>query len=481
MKKYLLIGAVLASALFFLPAATFYPPTASAIAKNGGSGTNNYFYDSIAGSNSISITNISGNITLEFLYATNISWIRWGGGSTVDGAEILWNPSHPNELQITSKQSISLNAGYGLAGANGGAIQIGSSGAYHDVPYIQYDQTASVGAPNGYSKPFGFALRSYTNSAELFQYPIIQSKSISASTGDYGLEFYNGGSSGNPPQFLAGAWVVGARTFYVGSLYSDCTNSFIVGGNITNYGNILVGGTAGGRWRFAGSFMESRNAANNGNAPLLVESVTFNSGILTTSGGARMNDTRIAQASGGHLTFSSDGTDANTGIDTGIKRASANVAKFTDGSTGNGWLQWGGTAYATADQTTTSATFANTGLQITNVISGHKYTFVAELYLSDSVAADGAKINFNGGSAAATNFRAQVTAFDTALNLSTVTTTLATSVAATTFTGAGAFEIHGSFEPSGSGTFIIQFGQNAHTTGTLTLARGSHITMVDCQ
>lgn len=135
-------------------------------------------------------------------------------------------------------------------------------------------------------------------------------------------------------------------------------------------------------------------------------------------------------------------------------------------------------SYLATDATSTSITFATTGIGVT-VTSGHKYAFIAELYLSDSTAADGAKIDFNGGSATSSNFRAQVTAFDTALNIATVTTALSTSVAASTFTGSGAFEIHGSFEPSSTGTFIIRFAQNAHTVGTLTLARGSHIVMHD--
>jgi hypothetical protein len=135
-------------------------------------------------------------------------------------------------------------------------------------------------------------------------------------------------------------------------------------------------------------------------------------------------------------------------------------------------------SFLAANATSTSATLANSALSVT-VVSGHKYSFKAELFLSDSTAADGAKIDFGGGSATATDFRAQVTAFDTALNLSTQVTSLTGAASASTFTGAGAFEVHGSFEPSSSGTFIVRFAQAAHTLGTLTLARGSHLTLID--
>lgn len=135
--------------------------------------------------------------------------------------------------------------------------------------------------------------------------------------------------------------------------------------------------------------------------------------------------------------------------------------------------------FLAADQTTTSTTFANiTGCSIT-VTSGRKYTIRAVLYLSDSTAADGAKIDFNGGSATATNFRVHCTAFDTALNLSSQGTALSTAYAASTFTGNGMFECYGTFEPSSTSTFIPRVAQNAHTVGTLTLARGSHLLLED--
>jgi hypothetical protein len=221
-------------------------------------------------------------------------------------------------------------------------------------------------------------------------------------------------------------------------------------------------------------------------------SSSFSSGALTVDTGGNvnlglgnilLNVNGSAQFSNGAATINFDGSAAFTGqvlstsftgIGTALTALTATNISGVIPAANLPILR----AYQAANATNATTTFANTSLSV-NVIAGHKYSFVAELFLSDSTAADGAKIDFNGGTAAATDFRAQVTAFDTALNLSTQVTTLAGTASASTFTGAGAFEIHGSFEPTGSGTFILRFAQNAHTVGTLTLARGSHITLVD--
>lgn len=140
------------------------------------------------------------------------------------------------------------------------------------------------------------------------------------------------------------------------------------------------------------------------------------------------------------------------------------------------------TSFLNTDQTTISTTFANLTMNnSTTVFIGKKYRFQLELFMSDSTSADGAKIDFNGGTATATNFRMQTTAFDTALNVSSQQTTLSGVATATTFTGSGAFECHGTFEPATSGTFIPRVAQNAHTTGTLTVFRGSNLILTECQ
>lgn len=183
-------------------------------------------------------------------------------------------------------------------------------------------------------------------------------------------------------------------------------------------------------------------------------------------------------AAGMAVAVSSSGTDATQAKDTGQVRAAAGVWKDTDGGAGSGWRQWAGESYLAANATNATATLANTGLSVT-VKNGRRYSFKCILYVSDSTAAEGVQIDFGGGSATATNFRAHVTGFDTALPLNTQVTTLTTPAGAGTFTGAGMIEVHGSLEPSSDGTFAPRFAQNTHAVGTLTLFRGSHLLMWD--
>lgn len=186
----------------------------------------------------------------------------------------------------------------------------------------------------------------------------------------------------------------------------------------------------------------------------------------------------VELASGMSVAVSSSSTDATQAKDTGQVRAAAGVWKDTDGSAAGGWRQWAGESYLAANATNATATLANTGLSVT-VKNGRKYGFKCILYVSDSTAAEGVQIDFGGGSATATNFRAHVTGFDTALTLNTQVTTLTTPAGAGTFTGAGMIEVHGSFEPSSDGTLAPRFAQNTHAVGTLTLFRGSHLLMWD--
>lgn len=159
------------------------------------------------------------------------------------------------------------------------------------------------------------------------------------------------------------------------------------------------------------------------------------------------------------------------------------------GVVGNGlvfqfpWVQQtAGYSMLAADYSNATAAFTNTALSIT-VINGRKYTFQAELFHIDSTAADGAQFDFNGGTATATNFRVHCLHYDqTAAVLKSTQVTALASVAdsvASTGTGQNLTTCNGSFEPSASGTFIIRGAQVAHTAGTLTVNRGSHIWVMD--
>lgn len=155
------------------------------------------------------------------------------------------------------------------------------------------------------------------------------------------------------------------------------------------------------------------------------------------------------------------------------------------GTAGTGWINQGGRCFLTADQTNATTTFANvTGCSV-SVTSGRKYVLRAVFLLADSTAADGVKLDFNGGAATVTNFRVHCELVnDTGANAAlaaAASTTLAgvINATATTTVNQHEFKCEGTFEPSSTSTFIPRMAQNAHTTGTLTLFRGSHLLMED--
>ena len=166
---------------------------------------------------------------------------------------------------------------------------------------------------------------------------------------------------------------------------------------------------------------------------------------------------------------------------TGIARLADKVLAITDGQNGNvqGWVQTGGLSRVNDDVTNATTTMANvTGLSAT-LIAGRKYAGKLILYVNDSLAADGLKVDFDGGTATMTSFRAHGTVFDTALLLSTQTTALATDFTAATITGDAMVEVYFSLVCNAAGTFIPRFAQNAHTTGTATVYLNSHMKIDD--
>lgn len=168
-------------------------------------------------------------------------------------------------------------------------------------------------------------------------------------------------------------------------------------------------------------------------------------------------------------------TDVSAARDTAFFRTAPGVGEVNDGTaTQLAWLRTAGHHRLTADVTNATTTMANlTGLSVT--LKARTYRFLAILYVEDSVAADGVKLDFDGGTATATLFIAHGTVFDTSLLLSTQTTALATDLAAATVTGRACIEIHGYITVNAAGTFIPRAAQNSHTAGTLTVYTGSSI------
>lgn len=186
-------------------------------------------------------------------------------------------------------------------------------------------------------------------------------------------------------------------------------------------------------------------------------------------------------AAAGQYTLSSS-TNPETTPDVGLGRAAAGVWKATNGSTGQGWVQ--NTAAVTGLAgvwTNASTTLTSVSALTRDVLAGRSYTFRMVLYTSDPDSTEGVKLDFNGGTATATNFRAHCTAYDSApaLELSAQAAALADLLTAATVSGAALVECSGTIEPATAGTLIPRAAQNVHNAGTLTIARGSHLLLED--
>jgi hypothetical protein len=178
----------------------------------------------------------------------------------------------------------------------------------------------------------------------------------------------------------------------------------------------------------------------------------------------------VAQILGGNNTYSGNNTLAGTNTISGTTTTSGTQII-------TGVLRETSTRCRLASNyTNATAGFTPTTCSIT-VTNGQIYNFKAIVFLQDSTAADGAQINFNGGSAAATDFRVHCILDDTTTTItnSAQATALATAFSIASLTGLAQWACNGTFEPSSTGTFILQGAQNAHTTGTLTLFRGSQM------
>ena len=213
--------------------------------------------------------------------------------------------------------------------------------------------------------------------------------------------------------------------------------------------------------------------------------------ILTTAYGAQF---RITDANGLQFLVDVDNGFVSQGnaiafkwlnpgtlaTDLGYSRLAAGVMRITDGVSGFGWLQNAGESRVAGNVTNATGTMANiTGLSAT-LAAGRTYVGRICVFCEDSTAADGIKFDFDGGTATATDFRAQGTIFDTALQLSVQTTALATDFSAATITGGSVFTADFTITVNAAGTFIPRFAQVAHTTGTATAFRGSYMLLQDC-
>lgn len=193
------------------------------------------------------------------------------------------------------------------------------------------------------------------------------------------------------------------------------------------------------------------------------------------------NDYRLGLRDTTGLCWTSSGAAENVeNCDTGFVRIAPGIVGASNGTpSGSSFVFQDGNKALNADFTSQSATPANlTGLTVT-LKAGRKYTFRMVLRFSDSTAADGARFDFDGGAATATDFGVNCQVYDTALLLSQDTTALATDIAPTTTTGASSIKCDGSFTVNAAGTFIPRAGQEAASGGTLTVETGSYLHVTD--
>jgi hypothetical protein len=174
----------------------------------------------------------------------------------------------------------------------------------------------------------------------------------------------------------------------------------------------------------------------------------------------------------------------DTGLTTIPSAGSCVRFKDTGGASGNAWvviLRTDEPAYGSensrvnADVTNASTTFAAiTGLT-GNLNAGRKYIGKVILKCNDSTAADGIKLDFNGGTATMTSFWAAASepVGGTTVLGTAISTSLAGVINWTTITGETVIEVNFSLVCNAAGTLIPRQAQNSHSTGTLTVELGS--------
>lgn len=210
---------------------------------------------------------------------------------------------------------------------------------------------------------------------------------------------------------------------------------------------------------------------------------SFNSSAQNNADGGQIGmgiTARILKWLSADITLTGTGTSTHTfpsTTDTLAGIGTANV--FTALQTFSGWFNFAGQSRVNANVTNATTTMANiTGLTST-LVSGKKYAGCLVLFAGDSVAADGLKVDFDGGTATMTSFSAQTKIYGTTLLTSTNTTAIATDILAATMTGVGSVEVVFAFVANGAGTFIPRFAKNSNTTGTATVYLNSYMILED--
>jgi hypothetical protein len=150
-------------------------------------------------------------------------------------------------------------------------------------------------------------------------------------------------------------------------------------------------------------------------------------------------------------------------------------------SSGDWFQQVPGRSRVTADVTNLTAVMAAiTGLSAT-LIAGRSYTGRMVLKCSESVAAEGIRVDFDGGTATMTSFAAGagVRTGGTRVIVNEVSSALATDFDWSTITGETWIVFDITMVVNAAGTFIPRFSQSADLGGTVTVSLGSYMWLED--
>lgn len=136
-----------------------------------------------------------------------------------------------------------------------------------------------------------------------------------------------------------------------------------------------------------------------------------------------------------------------------------------------------------ADATNATATFASLSDLSVDLDANTKYDGQVIVKCINSVAAEGIKFDFNGGSATATSFWAagnQLVGGSDVLGTG-IATSLSGAINFSTITGETVVTIVFSILTNAAGTFIPRFAENSHTAGTATVRLGTFINRTKVQ
>lgn len=183
-------------------------------------------------------------------------------------------------------------------------------------------------------------------------------------------------------------------------------------------------------------------------------------------------------------------SDAIAAQDTILKRAAAGVVSFVDSTGGNntGFFTYAGQSRVTGDTTLDSISPATMTLTPTYTLANSRtYSFECHIYANTPTAADGFRVDFDGGTVAiaAGGFRAHVKGFDQTgaitASAASSSTALATDLTWTSTTGDAEYVLTGTITvgAAGTGTFIPRYAKEADAGAAATIYRGSFCWMQD--